>query len=89
MAHALLCSAGLGLLAFFPPAQGQILLVPLLSSGRGELIRFAIDHDARLVARGPLPGSMIVEGQRAALGKAIFTHGWLPLASRAKGCGAA
>jgi hypothetical protein len=88
VAHALTCMAALAILQILPPVRGRMMMVPLIAVDNGALIRFVIDHDARLVARGSLPGSMIVYGDRAALGAALFTHGWVPLAAWRDGCGA-
>lgn len=51
--------------AFTPPAQGRILLVPVggQSVSRGSIA----EVKATVLARGPLPGSWVVEGERRRL----------------------
>ncbi len=87
LAQLAIASAGLAIVAFYPPSQGRILLLPLTQAARGTVIRLAVDRGARLVARGPLPGSMIVAGHRDAFAGALFGSGIVALASPAGGCG--
>ncbi len=77
---------GLALLYGNPPAQGRILLVPMTAGARAHLVSSAIDHGARLVANGRLPGSMVVEGRRDALFP-LVRDGILPLRAFAAACG--
>lgn len=76
------------LLAFSPPRHGAFLLVPW-SGEIGLPVRVALDHDARLLGTGPLPGSVIVMGERAALAPAARSSGVLVLAAPFIGCGSA
>lgn len=80
--------AGLMLTAFSPPAQGRMILVPIAPGAAQGMIARATHHDARLVDYGPLPGSFVVEGSRAALWPEMLSHGVLLLAAPSAGCGA-
>lgn len=71
-----------------PPAEGRLLLVPTSAAAARTMVALAIAHDARLIARGPLPASMIVYGRRAGLALPLLQAGVLILAAPAAGCGA-
>lgn len=79
--------SGLVLLALWPPASGRMLLVPVTAAARHGLVTAAVGRGARLVARGPIPGSMIVSGQRGLLMGALVRHGILAMVAPAGGCG--
>jgi hypothetical protein len=71
-------------LAAVPPASGPMLVVPLGGSATAALI-----GGARLVGQGPLPGSLVVDGERATLLPHLWRHGALALAAPSFGCGGA
>ena len=79
---------GLAVLVFLPPAQGRMLLVPLTPTAAHRLVGFALDRDALLVASGPVPGSLVVEGRRRDLLGSGLARRILVLASARNGCGA-
>lgn len=79
---------GLAGLYAFPPLEGRMMLVPLTDHARAALLPVAVEHGARLVARGPISGSMLVEGRRDRLADPLLRDGVLLLAARAGGCGA-
>lgn len=81
---AVLC--GLALLAFRPPAEGRMLLMPLGTAGASDMVAHAIDGGAMLVGRGPLPGSVIVSGSLARI-SARVTGAVLILSAPPGGCG--
>ena len=84
----LLLLAGVGGLVLMPPARGQMLIVPLASSDSGLPVRIAVARGAALVARGPLPGSVLVDGDLGRL-RAGFPWGTvLIVAAPPGGCGA-
>ncbi|HEX7854932.1 MAG TPA: hypothetical protein VF503_14685 [Sphingobium sp.] len=70
-----------------PPASGRMLLIPLGGEGRDGLARMAIDAGARLVAPGPLGGSLVVSGEGAALIVALMPRHVLVLSASIGGCG--
>jgi hypothetical protein len=78
----------LGLLALAPPRHGVLWLVDP-SGNAGPSIQIALSHGARLLGTGPLPGSIIVVGDRAALGRAVRAAGIVMLAAPFAGCGPA
>ena len=79
--------AGLLLIAFAPSAQGRMMLIPLGADSAHGLAAAALSRGALLVARGPLPGSLIVDGKRAALAGPLLRRGILLAAAPAAGCG--
>lgn len=79
--------AGLVLIGFTPPAEGRVLLVPTSAGARDMLIAVATSHGARLVERGPISGSMIVEGMRNELAAPMLSRGIVPLRAPRGGCG--
>jgi len=74
-----------GWLLLAPPARGQMLLVPLTHAAGQHLPGLAIRGDTRLIAPGPLPGSLVVEGRRADLAS-LLRHATLVLAAPPGGC---
>jgi hypothetical protein len=70
--------------AFAPPAQGRMLLVPL----DGEPVRVAALGGMRVtpLLAGPLPGSLVVEGERGPM-SALWSQGVLVLAAPEAICG--
>jgi hypothetical protein len=76
-----------GVMAAAPPMNGRMMLVPLSASAARGMVAIAIDRGATLVGPGPLPGSFVVDGQRAALLGAAVRHGVALLAAPVGGCG--
>lgn len=77
---------GLAFLYAAPPTQGRILLVPMTDQARASLAPVAIAHGARLVSAGPWKGSLLVDGERAALARPLLQRGILLLSAQAGGC---
>jgi hypothetical protein len=72
------------LVAFTPPTQGRMLLVPL----NGEAVTAAVVQSRHATPLKPGPrGSWIVEGQRAALAGLFSTEGIIVLAAPEAICG--
>ena len=88
-AQCALVLVGLTASAFWPPASGRLLVVPIIDWQNGAAVRLAIRHGASLVDAGPVRGSIIVEGERKALGAAALAAGMLLLAAPRSGCGPA
>jgi hypothetical protein len=80
-----IAAVALGWLLVAPPARGTMLLVPLTSKASADLPAFAIRGETRLIAAGPLPGSLVVDGRRADLAR-LFLHATLVLAATPAGC---
>ena len=69
-----------------PPASGKMLVVPLSGQGSGGVVRAALSGGARLIGAGPLPGSMVVFGNRGRIAGA-GAFGWtVVLAAPPAGC---
>ena len=83
-AQLLLGVAALLAVAFAPPAQGRMLLVPL--NGEPVSVRTLGSLRATPLLAGPLPGSLVVEGDRGAL-KPLWSQGVLVLAAPEAICG--
>lgn len=84
--QSLLALAGLAALFAQPPAEGDMLVVPLASRTAGEVADFVSERGFRIVAAGDWPGSLVVRGERARLGWALRDQGLLVLASGPQGC---
>ena len=76
------------LLALAPPADGVMLVAPVLYGDRGSSLGWVWAAGATPVARGPYPGSYIVQGARAALFLPALKHGALLMTGRVAPCGA-
>lgn len=76
----------LGLYAI-PPTSGRMVLLPLTDGARRALAPVAIANGARLVAKGPWTGSLLVEGRRDELAPALLRYGVVALSSQMGGCG--
>jgi uncharacterized RDD family membrane protein YckC len=74
------------LAAFWPPERGAMLLVPIGGSMAGPA-NAAMVSGAALLAPGPLPGSLVVRGQRQSLSRAAIGHGILVLSAPTLLCG--
>lgn len=72
------------MMAFTPPAQGRMLLLPI----NGEAISEATiqDHRATPLRPGPVYGSWVVDGERSALAGLLASKGILVLAAPAALC---
>lgn len=75
-----------GLLAAMPPASGRMIIVAFDGTDAGRLAAMASRSGARVVGAGPLPGMLIVEGERKALGAVVTGAPRLLLAARGGGC---
>jgi hypothetical protein len=76
----------LGGLLLSPPTQGPMMLVPMTAAAARALPALALRGDTRLIATGPLPGSLLVYGRRADLALPMIRHATLTLGSPAAGC---
>ena len=68
-------------LPFYPPAQGRILIIPIGAQSSATLLPRLLASGARLVDRGPIAGSYIVDGTHPAL------HDVIIIAAPQAGCG--
>jgi len=83
----LLVVSALAALALYPPASGRMILVPVWPGAAAHLAASVIDRGGLLVDGGPLPGSLVVSGERSVIAPFMLAHGVLVLAAPAAGCG--
>ena len=76
-------------MALWPPRTGPLLLVPLLQQDTGTVVTLARAGGAMLLGTGPLPGSLIVSGDRLRIARLIHRWDVIILASPSAGCGKA
>ena len=78
--------ATLGAMTLPPPVIGKMLLVPLTPAAKIALVPLATERGARLIATGPLPGSLVVSANGATIVGPLFQHGILTIAAPPAGC---
>ncbi|OYW23599.1 MULTISPECIES: hypothetical protein [unclassified Sphingomonas] len=79
--------AALVAVAFTPSSQGRLLLVPLTPEASAALPGAATNLQVRLLGKGPLPGSLIVDAHGIPLFAAMLRQGSLALAAPYALCG--
>jgi hypothetical protein len=82
-------AASLAAIALYPPAKGRMLLVPVWPGAGHGLAARAVRAGALLVDRGPLAGTLVISGDRAAIWSAMAPAGIVTLAAPTGGCGGA
>lgn len=75
----MLALTALAMLWLAPAEDGRLLLLPLDGTSADAMMHVALAADARPLARGPLPGSLIVDGSRPALAHALGSRAVLVL----------
>lgn len=80
--------SALSLLIAWPPSSGRLLLVPLSRDAAQSLVAAALTDETLLVTRGPLPGSIVVDGRRRKVAEALAGRAVILIAARATGCSA-
>jgi hypothetical protein len=80
-------AAALAAIALAPPAEGQLLLVPLAGQSPDSSAVWASRAGARIVGRGPLPGSLVVEARTGALTGEALRHATMIIAAPPAACG--
>lgn len=81
----LVLTLGLALI-LWPPASGNLLLVPVFGDAQANTIARAVDGGARLVSSGLLPGSFVVNARRESIAPSMLRRGVLVFAGPAAGC---
>jgi hypothetical protein len=79
--------ASFAALALAPPRRGAVMLVPLDGASRAALAPAAVAGGALLLARGPLPASLVVNGSRDRLRDAFRNMHVLIVAAPPRWCG--
>lgn len=77
--QAAIAAVALLVIAFAPPAYGRMLVVPI--DGHPVDQRLIRSAQATPLFQGPLPGSWVVEGQRALLARSFSSQGIIILAA--------
>lgn len=85
--HVLLAFGGAAWLALSPPTHGAMLLVPIGNMSESEMFGLTLAAGALPVARGPLPGSLVLSGDRAEVARAADGYPTLLIAAPYGGCG--
>ena len=84
----LLGVAAIVALALTPPDRGAMLMVPT-SATLADTVNAALSAQAAVVGAGPLPRSLVVYGDRAAIERRLAGHGTILLAAPSGICGSA
>lgn len=69
-----------------PPPDGAMLIAPIIPTRQAEMIEWIARADAGLIGTGPLPGSLVVIGNRDAVVRESWRHGAMELAARPQSC---
>lgn len=80
---------GLGallVLLLWPPVTGNLLVVPLFDPDANAVAKAAVAGGALLLGAGPLPGSMIVVGDRARVARHMKAWDMVIVAAPPGGC---
>jgi len=73
-------------IALAPPAEGNILLIPVARQSEARIVALALERGASLVQRGPIKSSVIVYGKRDSLFVPLARAGVLMVAGGVVGC---
>ena len=73
--------------ALAPPQSGGMILIPLTPHAARLVAKLALEGGASLSSNGPVPGSIIVVGDRDARIVPLLREGIVTLAASSKGCG--
>ncbi len=79
-------AAAFAVMAFWPPSSGRMLLVPVAGGDANVVAKVALAAGAGLLGSGPLPGSMLVVGDRARILRAITGSNIVVVAAPRGGC---
>lgn len=85
-AYCLMMLALLLALGLAPPESGRMLVIPLAGAPEGALLAATLAQGGRLVSAGPLNGSLVIDGDRAALAPALIAFPAFIIAAPATGC---
>lgn len=83
----LLALGAIGVVSLMPPHDGAILIISMNGQSRGEIARWAVAHQARLLGPGPWKNSLVVMGERNALFGASVDERAILLPGGDAGCG--
>lgn len=80
-------AAACAALTLWPPSSGKLLLVPIGGQSVDVVAKVALAGGAPLLGRGPLPGSLVVVGERAKIAREIKSWDIILMAAPPAGCG--
>ncbi|OYX51534.1 MAG: hypothetical protein B7Y97_05205 [Sphingomonas sp. 32-66-10] len=63
-----------------------MLIAPIVPARQAEMIDWITRADAGLIGKGPLPGSLVVIGNRDAVVRESGRHGAIIIAARPQSC---
>ncbi len=75
-------------LALAPPTRGRMLLVPVWPGSDVHLAADEVARGVRLVAPGPVRGSLVVDGDRAIVTDGLLARGVLTISASLVDCSA-
>jgi len=83
-----LAAAALGMAAMplVPPERGTMLLIPVKGHA-ADAMNLAVSGGAAVLGQGPLPGSLLIRGERARIGGRAWRGGMVLLAAPTALCG--
>lgn len=73
-------------LALWPPSSGELLLIPLATHDASAVAKVALAGGAVMLGSGPLPGSLIVLGDRSRIARNIASWNIVIMAAPPGGC---
>ena len=74
-------------MTLWPPASGEMLLVPVTGTDANIVAKTALAGGAMLLGAGPVRGSMVVVGDRSRIMHAISSWDIVVTAAPPAGCG--
>jgi len=86
-AQLVLVAMALACAAFWPPAEGRMLLVPVFPGAAQHMLAGAVEGGAQLLGSGPIPGSFVITGNHLAVTAAMGGKAVLILAAPPALCG--
>jgi hypothetical protein len=86
IAQFFLILTGIAIVALMPPASGAMIAWPLLQGQRSTGIDAMLAAGARIERAGPLPGSLVLNADRAAMLWPALDNGVLLFSTTLSGC---
>jgi hypothetical protein len=84
--QASVCVLGTAVMLLAPPASGEVLLVPLTATGAARMPALATTDGTRMIARGPVAGSIVVRGDGYRIARRMIASGILAISASTAGC---
>ena len=78
--------SALSTLAFYPPVDGKVILLPIDGRSDDSVVALALASGMTPVGRGPIAGSWVTVGRRPSVA-ALLGHGVIVFAAPPAGCG--